>query len=137
MNNIALPRPPASKSRLPESVSPRETFRTPHFDLQTLADALQLVVYVPGVEPCEVEIATRGPDLTVTARKAHYVRTNWQSLHLEGVQRDYLLNLRLGRSLDYKALQAELREGVLTIRIPKLDAAVTVISPESGRLATG
>jgi len=35
------------------------------------------------------------------------------------VQRDYRLHLRLGFSLDYDALHAELLEGVLTITIPK------------------
>ena len=66
-----------------------------------------------------VEITTRGPDLTVTARKTHFVRVNWQSLHLEGSQRDYQLRLRLGHGLDYAALQAEIQDGVLTLTLPK------------------
>jgi len=94
-------------------------FRRPHYHCETLDDALRLVVFVPGVEPSGVEIATGGPDLTVTARKRRVVRVNWQALHLESVQRDYQLHLRLGRGLDYRALQAELREGELTILIPK------------------
>jgi HSP20 family molecular chaperone IbpA len=80
---------------------------------------VKLVVYVPGVAAAGIEIEARGPDLTVTARKAHYVRVNWEALHLERAQRDYQLRLRLGHGLDYAALQAELHEGVLTLSLPK------------------
>lgn len=136
MNNITLPPQSAAKSRLAEPVSSLEAFRTPHFDCETLPDALRLVVYVPGVQPSGVEIATRGPDLTVTARKEHPLRANWKSAQFEGVQRDYLLNLRLGRSLNFMALQAELREGALTITIPKRgDLTVTGFASENVRAA--
>lgn len=131
MNNITLSKTSLAKSRRPDAPSPTEEFRAPHFDCETLPDALKLVVYVPGVLPNEVEIATRGTDLTVTARKAHVLRANWKSMHLEGVQRDYLLNLRLGRSLNLAALQAELRDGSLTITIPKKETAVTGFRAES------
>ena len=93
--------------------------RTPHYDCVQGLDALKVVVFVPGVEASGVEISRRGPDLTVTARKSHYVRTNWPALHLEGVQRDYQLRLRLGNGLDYDALNAELVDGRLTLTLPK------------------
>ena len=93
--------------------------RTPHYDCVQEADALKVIIFVPGVEAPGVEISRRGPDLTVTARKSHFVRTNWQALHLEGVQRDYLLRLRLGNGLDYDALTAELIDGRLTLTLPK------------------
>jgi HSP20 family molecular chaperone IbpA len=80
---------------------------------------MKLTLYVPGVEAAGVEIEARGADLTITARKSHFVRVNWQSLHLETVQRDYQLRLRLGTAFDYAATQAEIRNGVLTVLLPK------------------
>jgi len=80
---------------------------------------MKIEVLVPGVEPSGVEITTRGPDLFLTARKARFVRVNWQALHLESVQRDYQLTLRLGHGLEYDDLRASLRDGVLTIIVPK------------------
>ncbi len=53
-------------------------------------------VYVPSVDAAGVDIEAIGPDLMITARKSHFVRVNWPSLHLEGAQRDYQLRLRLG-----------------------------------------
>lgn len=93
--------------------------RQPHFECIDSARALKLDVYIPGVDASAVEITTRGPDMVVRARKAHPVRVNWQALHLEAAQRDYELKLRLGHGLDFAALRAEMREGVLTIVVPK------------------
>ncbi|MBS0632930.1 MAG: Hsp20/alpha crystallin family protein [Verrucomicrobia bacterium] len=94
-------------------------FRKPNYDCREQPDAVKLVVYVPGVEAAGVEIEARGPDLLVTARKTHFVRVNWQALHLETAQRDYQLRLRLGHGIDYPSLQAEIHQGVLTIVLPK------------------
>jgi HSP20 family molecular chaperone IbpA len=55
----------------------------------------------------------------VTARKTQHVRANWQALHLENVQHDYELKLRLGLGFNYEALQASFDRGVLTIVVPK------------------
>jgi HSP20 family protein len=112
---------PISRSRSPE-LAISAAFRQPNYDCRDQPDAVKLVVYVPGVEAAGVEIEARGPDLVVTARKAHFVRVNWQSLHLEGAQRDYQLRLRLGAGFDYAAMQAEIRQGVLSLTLPKLPA---------------
>lgn len=108
-----------TKASRPRFSVPSENFRKPYYDCTEHSAAVKLVVYVPGVEAGGVEITARGPDLLVTARKAHLVRVNWQALHLESAQRDYRLCLRLGHSLDYGALQAEIHEGVLTVQLPK------------------
>ncbi|HVS51375.1 MAG TPA: Hsp20/alpha crystallin family protein [Opitutaceae bacterium] len=103
-------------SAAPTSV---EAFRQPSYDCREHVDAMKLVVYVPGVGASGIEIEARGADLTVTARKQHFVRVNWQALHLENAQRDYQLRLRLGHGFDYAAMEAEVRDGVLTITLPK------------------
>ena len=112
-----------SNARRTTSAPASMPVRTPHYDCVQESDALKVIIFVPGVEASGVEITRRGPDLTVTARKSHYVRANWQALHLEGVQRDYQLRLRLGNGLDYDALNAELIDGRLTLSIPKRLAA--------------
>lgn len=98
-------------------------FRQPNYDCREQPDSVRLTVYVPGVEANGVEIEARGPDLMITARKPHFVRVNWQALHLETAQRDYQLRLRLGHGIDYPALQAEMNQGVLNIVLPKRHAS--------------
>lgn len=100
-------------------------FRQPRYEITEHAQALQLAVFIPGVDPSRVDITTCGPDLVIVARKQHPVRVNWQALHLEAAQRDYELKLRLGLGCDFDALRAEMRDGVLMIRVPKRNVSVT------------
>jgi HSP20 family molecular chaperone IbpA len=111
----------SSRSRAAEPTS--VDFRHPNYDCREQDGAVRLVVYVPGVDPSGVEITASGPDLVVTARKSHFIRTNFRALHLEAAQKDYLLKLRLGKGLDYAKLNAEIRDGILTITVPKLGLA--------------
>jgi len=99
-----------------------EAFRRPCYDWRAMPGAVKLVVFVPGVDASGVEIEARSPDLVVTARKTHFVRVNWQALHLEGSQRDYRLRLRLGENFDFAQIQAEIDDGVLTVTVPKREA---------------
>lgn len=119
MHTIIHPLSSGTLSRRTETSSAFVDFRKPNYDCREHPDAVRLTVYVPGVEASGVEIESRGPDLVVTARKSHFVRVNWQSLHLESAQRDYQLRLRLGHAIDYGAAQAEIHQGVLTISLPK------------------
>ncbi len=136
MNTIIHPLKPASRStRSPEATVNTVAARKPHYDCQETDEAIKVIVYVPGVEASGVEITTKGPDLLVTAKKTHFVRVNFGALNLESVQSDYLLSLRLGRGLDYTALEAEIRDGVLTLTIPKKPAAVFPTSESLSRVA--
>lgn len=98
------------------------TFRLPHYECEEQPDAMKLVVFLPGVSAAGVDIEGRGADLTITARKSHFVRVNWRALHLESAQRDYRLKLRLGHSFDYPSMHAEMNNGILTLTLPKRNA---------------
>lgn len=124
MNTIHT-RPTYSRTRTKATAS-MEAFRQPSYDCQETAESIRLVVYVPGVDASAVEIEGRGADLTVTAKKAHFVRVNFNSLHLESAQRDYRLRLRLGTGIDFAAMQAEISNGVLTVTLPKRAATLAV-----------
>jgi len=119
MHTIIHPSTTAHRTRRPEATSMMSAFRQPSYDCREHPYTVKLTVYVPGVEAAGVEIEARGPDLLVTARKTHFVRVNWQSLHLEAAQRDYQLRLRLGHGIDYPTLHAEIHQGVLTVVLPK------------------
>jgi HSP20 family protein len=124
MHTIINTLPANSRSKATARAS-TPAFRQPAYDCQDNAHTIKLVVYVPGVDPSAVEIEGRGADLTVTAKKARFVRVNFDALHLESAQRDYRLRLRLGTGLDYAAMQAEIAHGVLTITLPKRTVEVS------------
>lgn len=122
MHTIIQPLPNCTCSPGEKPMSP-DAFCQPNYDCQEHREAMILIVYVPGVEAAGVDIEAGGDDLTVTARKTHLVRVNWQALHLECAQRDYRLKLRLGTGFNYAAMNAEIRHGVLTITLPKRPAS--------------
>jgi len=125
MNTTTLATSSRSKLALgAASPSAANAFVVPPFDTKSQSDAMSIQVWVPGVESAGVEISTRGTHLTITARKTQHVRPNFHAMHLESVQRDYQLSLRLGRSLDLEQLSADLVEGVLHIEIPVRQAGV-------------
>ena len=111
-----IPSLSTTRSTATTSVS---AYRQPHFECADEPQALKIAVFVPGVDASGIEIVTRGPDLVVRATKPHHVRVNWQALHLEAASRDYELKLRLGLGFNFDALDADLRDGVLSIRLPK------------------
>lgn len=118
MNSTLLtPRTPASRPA--RAAKSSVVFREPAYECRETDQGLRLTVYVPGVEAAGVEIEGHGADLTVHARKPHPVRVNFGALNLEGVQRDYLLRLRLGHGFDFGAMAAEITRGVLTVNLPK------------------
>ena len=119
MHTIIHPLSPARSLPLAEVSPSVANFRKPAYDCQDLPGTVKLTLYIPGVDAAGVEIEARAPDLVVTARKAQFVRVNWQALHLETAQRDYQLRLRLGHGLDYTTLHAEIHNGVLTVVLPK------------------
>lgn len=119
MHTIIHPLVSNRRSRSAARAASVETFRLPHYECDEQPDAMMLVVYLPGVSAAGVDIEGRGADLTITARKPHIVRVNWQALHLEGAQRDYKLKLRLGHGFDFASMQAEMNNGILTLRLPK------------------
>ncbi|MEX2044968.1 MAG: Hsp20/alpha crystallin family protein [Opitutus sp.] len=117
MNTIIHPEPsPAHRAMMRASA---DAFRQPSYDCQEHRGTMKLMIYVPGVESSGVDIEARGGDLTVTARKPHVVRVNFNALHLEHVQQDYQLRLRLGSGYDYGAMHAEMSQGLLTVTLPK------------------
>jgi HSP20 family molecular chaperone IbpA len=131
-NITTLPTNSRSKAKAIASV---EAFRQPSYDCQEHGDAMKLTVYVPGVAASGVEIEGRGADLTVTARKARFVRVNFDALHLETAQRDYRLRLRLGASFDFAAMGAEITNGVLIVTVPKRTTGSPATNPALRRAA--
>ena len=117
------------------AATPATEYRSPHYECLDLPQSLKLAVYVPGVDANGVEVTTQGSDLIVTARKAHHVRANWQALHLESVQRDYQLKLRLGAGYDFDSLRAFIAKGVLTIALPKRRPALAGLPARQRQVA--
>jgi HSP20 family protein len=93
----------------------------PAVDIYESEDALTLLADMPGVGPESVTIDVRDNQLilrgTVTAEGA-----NERVLLQEYGVGDYYREFTLGRAIDQSKIEAGMKDGVLTLKLPKADA---------------
>jgi len=101
--------------------SPRRAI-IPRHELEETADAFIITAYVPGVDLSELETQMDGESLTVCARRMWTPPTDWTSVYREIPVGDYRLVLELDHRVNRDAVKAELKQGVLTLTLPKAEA---------------
>jgi HSP20 family molecular chaperone IbpA len=109
----------ASRVADPDASSGQGSFRRPRYRCHEHAGALRLVVRVPGADPAGINLEVNAPDLTITAARDRSMRPAGRSSPLAEAIHHYQLRLRLGFSLAYDALRAELHGSTLIVTIPK------------------
>jgi HSP20 family protein len=103
------------------SSPPRPTF-TPRADILEKPDELLLLLDVPGVKAEDVEIQFERGELTVHARCAPSVPAG-RCLTAEYEVGDFYRAFLLGEDIAAERISAELKDGVLTVHLPRSDAA--------------
>ena len=94
----------------------------PRHDVEETADAFIITAYVPGVERSEVETSVDNETLTVFARRTWTPPSDWTAVYRETPMADYRLALELDHRVNRGAVKAELKEGVLTLTLPKAES---------------
>jgi HSP20 family protein len=104
----------------------------PAVDIYESTEALTLVVDMPGVGPEDVVIDVHDNQLTL--RGAVTLEGEKERLLLQeyGVG-DYFREFSLGRNIDQTKIEASVRNGVLTLTLPKAEA----IKPRKITVKTG
>ncbi|MHB8874716.1 MAG: Hsp20/alpha crystallin family protein [Myxococcaceae bacterium] len=94
----------------------------PRVDIYETADALTLMAEVPGVEAKDLQTDLKDNLLTISARVSP-VEAKWKPLYEEYSVGHYLRQFRLGEQIDQSRISAQLKDGVLTLTLPKSAAA--------------
>ena len=94
---------------------------SPAVDILENEDVLTLVADMPGVEKEKLEIDVDQGILTITASTENGVRGD--TLYREFRPSGYYRQFRLLEDFDTAKADAELKNGVLTLRLPKSEAA--------------
>ncbi|MBC7359591.1 MAG: Hsp20/alpha crystallin family protein [Desulfacinum sp.] len=94
----------------------------PAVDIYESEEALTVVADMPGVAPENVDIDLRDDQLTI--RGTVTVEGNGETVLLReyGVG-DYYRQFTLGRIIDQSKIEAAMKDGVLTLTLPKVDKA--------------
>lgn len=94
----------------------------PAVDIYETQDALTLVADMPGVSPENVDIDLRDDQLTIRGTVTLEGEGETVLLREYGVG-DYYRQFTLGRIIDQSKIEAAMKDGVLTLTLPKVEKA--------------
>ena len=103
----------------PTSVEPkRRTWRRPHYEVREAKDEYEVHVHLPGVPKGNAEVTLENEQLTIVGRRRREVPANWKQHHSELNVDDYRLQLQLNVTVNGDQVQAQVNNGILTVRLP-------------------
>ena len=96
----------------------------PAVDIFEESDAIRLVAEVPGVRPEDVKISVEGNILTIRGMKEQVAEAKAEKVHrYERTYGAFERTFTLAASIDPRKIKATYALGVLTIMLPKAEAA--------------
>lgn len=96
----------------------------PRFDLKETDDAFVLEADLPGVKEEDLDVSLEGSALTISGERKQERREEGDRVHLyECSYGSFARTFQVPEGVERDAIQAELKEGVLTLRLPKKSEA--------------
>lgn len=105
-----------------ESTIPMRVF-VPTADIYETKDALKVILEMPGVEKGNVNVHVEDGVLNVEGRLELTKYQGLQPLYTEYNIGHYARSFRLSNKIDQDKIGAELKEGVLSLTLPKVEEA--------------
>jgi HSP20 family protein len=105
-----------------ESTIPARVF-LPTADIYETKDALNVVLEMPGVEKSSVDIRVEDGVLKIEGRLDFSKYQGLQPLYTEYNVGHYSRSFRLSSKIDQNKIGAELKDGVLSLVLPKVEEA--------------
>jgi HSP20 family protein len=105
-----------------ESTMPARLFQ-PHTDIFETSEALTLVLEMPGVGKGSVEVKVENDVLEVEGRVDFSKYDGLQPLYTEYNVGHYARSFRLSSKIEQDGISAELKDGVMTLVLPKAEKA--------------
>jgi HSP20 family molecular chaperone IbpA len=100
-----------------EATRPREQYMTPPVDIYETLESLVVIADLPGIDPAHLEVRADNNILTLRGQ------TQYQMLgdvrYREYTLVSFLRQFELGERIDQDGIRADLKQGVLTLTLPK------------------
>lgn len=96
--------------------------RQPAYRVKESAGGWTVEARTPGVAKDSFQLSLKDRVLTVEAKVTSKVPETWRPVHRETDSRDYRLDLQLPQRVNRDGITARLRDGVLTIDLPRAEA---------------
>jgi HSP20 family protein len=96
--------------------------RKPHYEVTETEASYDVTVYLPGVAKEGLEITDEAGELTIIGKRA--ARPEGRTLlHREALDADFKLVVTHDETVDSEKIVAELRDGVLQLKLAKAESA--------------
>jgi HSP20 family molecular chaperone IbpA len=105
-----------------EGTIPARVF-VPTADIYETSDALRVILEMPGVERDNIEVRVEAGTLTVGGRLDLSKYQGLQPLYTEYNVGHYSRSFQLSNRIDQDKIAAELKDGVLSLSLPKAEEA--------------
>ncbi len=105
-----------------EETVPARTF-VPTTDIFEAEEALTVILEMPGVGKENVEISVESGVLTVAGRVDYSKYDGMQPVYTEYNVGNYRRSFSLSNKIDQSRIAAEMKDGVLTVTLPKAEEA--------------
>jgi HSP20 family protein len=105
-----------------EPTVPMRSF-LPNADIFETEDALTVVLEMPGVNKDAVDISVENGVLTVEGRIDFGKYEGLQPVYCEYNIGPYRRSFRISNRVDHEKIRAEMRDGVITLTLPKAEEA--------------
>ena len=105
-----------------EATIPARVF-VPSADIYETQDALTVILEMPGVEKSNVDIRVEDGVLTVLGKLDLSKYQGLQPLYIEYNVGHYSRSFQLSSKVDQNKIAAELKDGVLSLTLPKVEQA--------------
>jgi HSP20 family protein len=115
-------RPKQKVERREESTRPGAYFQ-PAVDIFETKDELVLAADMPGVPPDGVDLDLEGDELTIEGRVRTQDYEGLKPLHVEYGVGGFYRRFTVGEMIDRDAIKAQMKNGVLVVRLPKAQHA--------------
>jgi HSP20 family protein len=105
----------------------------PSLDLAESDDALEVRMDIPGVEAKDIDIRVHGNLLTVSGKQSEQREETGKTFHrVERRVGTFFRSVEFPRQIQEDAIDAQYKNGILTIRLPKTDEAKSSRIPVKG-----
>lgn len=113
---------PAQQEQGPETARGATLYR-PVADIVERQDGVVVEIEMPGVASGDVEISVERRVLTVRGRGRVTAPEGFRCVYAEYGEGDYERSFTLSQDIDEGKIAAEMRNGVLTLTLPRAEAA--------------
>ncbi len=121
--NQLVPRLSRSLGRNPaDGEAATEFTLKPAYQLAETPEAWTLTAQLPGVAKEGLEVTAEEGHVTVRGRRNWQKPEGWTALYRESYDAPYELTLEHDNTVDVERIQAELKDGVLRVSLPKAEA---------------